>query len=553
MQSARERNAQLPLSSGKVLSVGGVDNSGNVLASAEVYSPAAGGAWTLTGSMARSRQQFAAVVLKTGKILAVGGLGAGNAVLAAAELYDPVAGTWSPAGALSVARFGHTATLLASGKVLVTGGCTASCSATPTSEIYDPVSNSWTTTGSLSAARVYHTAVLLKTGKVLVIGGNTTSGVTAGSELYNVVTGQWTVGPAMHSTRYLNGATLLGDGKVLVTGGIISRYPMNSAELYDPTTNLWTLTGTMTTGRYAHTSTLLPDGTVLVAGGEGQSISCGRACTSYIPTAKVDIYNEATGTFAATTGLPRAVAYHSTTPTSSGLALTSGGVGYTATCCIVVSNSEYYTPLTLTLSVYSVNFGLQKVGLTSAPQTVTVTNVSHHSSTFSGIASSGDFAQSNNCPTTLAAGQQCSITVTFNPTRTGTRSGALTLRDNDPGSPTQTVSLTGTGESLALGFAPASLNLGTVAVGGSSTQSATLVNDGSAPVTITGIAVSPATGTFTQTNNCPTTLAVRQSCTIQVVFTPPDVFSYAATVSVTNSAGAAAALPVSGMGADGGG
>lgn len=553
MQSPRELNAQLPLPAGKVLSVGGVYNSGNILATAEVYSPASGGAWNLTGSMAAAREHFAAVVLKTGKILVSGGLGAGSVVLGAAELYDPIAGTWSPAGAVSVARFGHSATLLASGKVLVTGGCTTSiCNATPVSEIYDPTSNGWSTTGSLNTARSDHTAVMLKTGKVLVVGGNA-NGATASAELYNAMTGQWTLAPSMHSQRYLNGATLLPDGKVLVTGGVIVKYPLNSAELYDPTTNLWALTGTMKTGRYAHTSTLLKDGTVLVAGGEGQPISCGKACTGFIPTAKVEIYNEATGAFAATTSLKRAVAFHSTTPTSTGLALTSGGSGYTATCCVVVSDAEYYTPLTLTISAYSLNFGVLKVGLTSSPQTVTVTNASGHASTFSGIKSTGDYSQTNNCPMTLSAGAQCAITVTFKPTAAGTRTGAVTLTDNDPGSPTQTIALTGTGETLALGFTPASLNLGTVAVGSSSTQSATLTNDGSAPVNITGIAVSPADGTFTQTSNCPGTLNVQQTCTVQVTFTPPDVFNYNVTVSVANNAGGPAMLPVSGMGADGGG
>jgi hypothetical protein len=182
-----------------------------------------------------------------------------------------------------------------------------------------------------------------------------------------------------------------------------------------------------------------------------------------------------------------------------------------------------------------------------------VTNISGHASNFSSIASSGDYSQTNTCLPTLAAGQKCTITVTFKPTKAGTRSGAVTLKDNDPGSPTQTIALTGTGESLALGFTPSSLNLGTVAVGLTSSLSATLTNDGAAPVNLTGFAISPTDGTFTQTNNCPATLNVQQTCTFQVTFTPPDVFTYNATLSVSNGAGAAATLPLTGQGADGGG
>jgi hypothetical protein len=553
MQSPRIKNVQLPLSGGRVLSVGGVDNNNNVLATAEIYSPGPG-TWVSTGALATARAQSAGVVLKTGKILVAGGLSPSGAAIASAELYDPVAGTWSSAGALSVARYAHTATLLSNGKVLVTGGCAASgcASVTPVSEIYNPTTNSWSTTGSLVTAHSGHAAILLKTGKVLILGGYA-PGPTADCELYNPATGAWSATSSMHSARAQLGATLLTSGKVLATGGVISKYPMNSAELYDPTTTLWTLTGSMTHGRYAHTSTLLKDGTVLLAGGEGQSISCGKACTGYIPTASVELYNETTGAFTITTSLKRALAYHSTTPTSTGVALTSGGEGYTATCCIVVSDAEYYTPLSLNFSTYSLNFGLLKVGLTSPPQTVTVSNPSDHSSTFTGIAASGDYAQTNTCPATLPPGQQCAISVTFTPTKSGVRAGALTVKDNDPGSPTQTVTLTGTGEVLSLGFTPTSLNLGSVPVGSSSTQSATLINDGSAPVSITGITVSPSNGTFTETNNCPASLAVQQSCTVQVVFTPPDVFNYSATVSVTNNAGAAATLPVSGTGLDGGG
>src|SRR5579863_1390627 len=185
MQSARELNAQVLMINGKVLSIGGIDNNNNLLASAEVYS-AGPGTWTLTGSMTEARELFPAVVLTSGKVLVSGGLGASSTVLGGAELYDPSTGAWSSAGSLSVPRFGHTATLLRSGKVLVTGGCAAGdCSAgAAVSELYDPTSNSWSTTGSLNTARYYHTAVRLNTGKVLAIGGST-GAATASCELYD--------------------------------------------------------------------------------------------------------------------------------------------------------------------------------------------------------------------------------------------------------------------------------------------------------------------------------------------------------------------------------
>jgi hypothetical protein len=550
MQSARELNAQVLLSNGKVLSIGGVDNNGNLLASSELYSSTSG-KWTLTGSMSSVRQSFPAVVLSNKKVLVSGGLGASGTVLAAAELYDPTTGAWSPAGSLSVARFAHTATLLLNGKVLVTGGCTASNCSTDTavSELYDPTSNSWSTTGNLNTARWSHTAVRLKTGMVLAIGGSTG---LASCELYDPTKGTWTNAASTNAGRYLNTTTLLSDGKVLVTGGANGRYPVSSAELYDPTANTWTYTGNMTIGRYAHTATLLTDGTVLVPGGVGQSIGCGKDCTGYIPTSKVDIYSEANGSFTAAVGLSQPQAYQSTTLLKTGGALQSGGIGTTGTCCVVLNTAQIYTPLTLTFSASSLNFGLLQIGLTSPPQTVTVTNVSNHSVKFSSIATTGEFSQTHTCPTTLASGQNCTVTVTFKPTVAGTQNNAVTLKDNCPGSPKQTIALTGTGETLALGFTPGSLNLGSVAVGSSITQTATLTNDGAAPVNLTGYSISPADGTFTQTNNCPATLNVQQTCTFQVTFTPPDVFTYNATLSVTNSAGAAATLPLTGTGLDGG-
>jgi len=214
----------------------------------------------------------------------------------------------------------------------------------------------------------------------------------------------------------------------------------------------------------------------------------------------------------------------------------------------VVPDAEVYTPLSLTISSYSLDFGFLQLGLTSPAQAVNIANVSNHAVNFGSIVSTGDFTQANTCPSSLQPGQGCSVSVTFSPTQAGARTGTVTLSDDCPGSPTQVIALTGVGETLALGFSPASLNFGSVVAGGYSTVPATLINDGASTATINAISLVTKGKTYSQTNNCPAALAPQQSCTFQVTFHPPDVGRYQATISVSNSAGAAAMLPLTGKG-----
>jgi hypothetical protein len=138
--------------------------------------------------------------------------------------------------------------------------------------------------------------------------------------------------------------------------------------------------------------------------------------------------------------------------------------------------------------------------------------------------------------------------VKFSPVAPGSRAGSVTLSDDCPGSPSQTIDLAGVGETLALGFAPGALDFGKVVAGGYSTLTATLINDDAAPVRINAIALSGNGRTYSQTNACPATLAPQQTCVFQVTFHPPDVGQYKATLTITNSAGAAATLPLTGKG-----
>src|SRR5205085_481666 len=68
---------------------------------------------------------------------------------------------------------------------------------------------------------------------------------------------------------------------------------------------------------------------------------------------------------------------------------------------------------TVTLSPSSLNFGNQTVGTTSASQAVTLTNNQSVSLSITSITTSGDYAQTNTCGTSLAANSSCTINVTF--------------------------------------------------------------------------------------------------------------------------------------------
>ena len=99
---------------------------------------------------------------------------------------------------------------------------------------------------------------------------------------------------------------------------------------------------------------------------------------------------------------------------------------------------------TVSVSPTSLSFGRVRVGNTSGPQTVTVTNTGSTAVSIGGAVTSGQFAETNNCGSSLAVGASCAINVTFQPTSSGTQTGTLTISDNASGGP-QTVSLTGRG------------------------------------------------------------------------------------------------------------
>jgi probable HAF family extracellular repeat protein len=204
------------------------------------------------------------------------------------------------------------------------------------------------------------------------------------------------------------------------------------------------------------------------------------------------------------------------------------------------------------LSPTSLAFSTQAIGTTSAANTVTLKNTGSTTLTISGIAITGsnvgDFAQTHTCGSSLAAGASCSISVTFKPTASGTRSAALSVTDNAAGSP-QKVPLSGTGTTAKL--SPTSVNFGFVRLGASLTKAVTLTNVGATAMSITGFAISGTNaGDFAQTHTCGTSLSAGASCTVSVTFKPSALGTRTTALLIyDNAAGSPQTVALTGTGA----
>jgi hypothetical protein len=181
-------------------------------------------------------------------------------------------------------------------------------------------------------------------------------------------------------------------------------------------------------------------------------------------------------------------------------------------------------------------FLTQVVFTTSPAQRVTLTNTGAGVLTITRISVTGPFHQTNDCPSNVAPGSNCTISVKFHPGNKGVFHGAVSVTDNAPGSP-QNVPLTGTGTFVQL--VPTTLNFGTQPVGTRSlAKTIPLTNKGNSTVTITGISI---TGTdardFAETSTCGKSVPAGASCFIKVTFKPLVKGKRTADVSVYDSGG----------------
>jgi hypothetical protein len=140
-------------------------------------------------------------------------------------------------------------------------------------------------------------------------------------------TGEFALTGRMTMARVSHSATLLADGRVLIAGGRTQwgayYYQVamtDTAEVYDPATGSFAATGKMLSPRYGHAAVRLGDGRVLIVGG-----MTAYAMPSHL--APAELYDPVTGSFTATGSTLQPMDGPSAVLLRDGRVLVADGVG----------------------------------------------------------------------------------------------------------------------------------------------------------------------------------------------------------------------------------
>ncbi len=191
-----------------------------------------------------------------------------------------------------------------------------------------------------------------------------------------------------------------------------------------------------------------------------------------------------------------------------------------------------------TLSPSSYTFAGRQVGTTSASTAFTLANTGTTPMAISNVAVTGDYAQTNNCGTSLASATSCTIQVTFTPTVVGDRPGTLTVFANVSGGK---LSSTLDGSGVAPGMltvAPTSLSFPSTVQGASSpSQTVSVENTGGEPVQLQTLSVTTdyVLGPAGSDTCSGTLLAYQATCSVSVIFSPTGLGNRPGTLSIPSN------------------
>ncbi len=237
------------------------------------------------------------------------------------------------------------------------------------------------------------------------------------------------------------------------------------------------------------------------------------------------------------------------TPTASGDApgtLTLASDDANAPSLVVPTDGTGVTGL-VAISPGAVQFTDQRVGTSSAPFIVTVTNAGTDTLTISSATlAGGPFTLVPMGGNVLAPGNSTQFALTFSPTVEGPASTLLSIVSDAPSSPDQ-VAVAGNGVAPHASVNPASLAFSPQRTGTTSaTKAFTLSNPGTSTLTVS--AVTATAGYVVSGITPPFTIAPGQSQPIHVAFAPTVAGADPGSVAITTDASSTPSVALSGTG-----
>lgn len=202
------------------------------------------------------------------------------------------------------------------------------------------------------------------------------------------------------------------------------------------------------------------------------------------------------------------------------------------------------------------NFGSIPKDALSPVQIGIITNTGYDNLPITAITVVGDYTITSDCPSSLAPGESCHVSITFNPKREGMITGGVYL-DTGNAQGTEFIKLRGSGTPSETNpgggtntphadFSPENLSFGQVEISSlSAPRQVILTNSGTARLTIANI-VAPAQ--YSQTNDCGSGLDAGDSCTINVKFAPTSEGLKSGNLVINHNATDTKYVPLTGTG-----
>ena len=234
---------------------------------------------------------------------------------------------------------------------------------------------------------------------------------------------------------------------------------------------------------------------------------------------------------------------------SASLSISHNAAGSPASVSLSGNGTEAPPPPkpVIALSVTALDAGTAVLG-SSSQGTFTISNTGNASLSVTGITVSGaDASLFTVSPTTatVPGGGSQTVTVTFTPASTGAKSATLSIAHDDTDKGTLTVSLSGTGAAAPsphISVSASVISFGDVQVNQSAAQVLTVMNTGSADLSVSSIA--SADGQFT-VSVASFTVGPGGSQPVTVTFTPASSGDKSATLTIASNDSDAASITVS--------